>query len=271
MKTIIKSLLFLSVLLQQVNAQADIRLYPSRLFFYQQEGLQQQKTVHLVNKSAKKVICLAEMLDWKRDSTGNKIYYPIGTLPTSGSSIMTVSQNTISLEPGEDKEITISMNMKNGETTFKNSMLFFTQVDTDTLQKGLKILIQLGVHLYSVPQKYVDKIIIVSNAIIKDTGGGPNLCFDIANTTRAIIDTEIKAEILNEEGEKQEESQKMHISSMPDDSFRVTIPFNKTSKLKNGSKIIVYIDNGFEHPLQMVEIPITSQNSDTNSFIGDYR
>lgn len=258
MKTILVSLLFSAVLFQQANAQADIRLYPSRLFFYQQEGLKQQKTVHLINKSTKKVVCLADILDWKRDSTGNKIYYPAGTLSTGASGFMSVQHKTISLEPGEDKEITVSMNMKPGETAFKNSMLFFTQIDTDTLQKGLKILIQLGVHLYSLPEKYVTKKITVSNAMLQDTGASPNLCLDISNTTQAVIDSEIKAEIVNEDSEKPEESIRVPFSSMPSDFFRVKIPFKKTNKFKNATKIIVYIDNGFEHPLQVVEIPFKS-------------
>lgn len=259
MKAILLSFLFLPALLQHANAQADIRLYPSRLFFYQQEGLIQKRTVHLVNKSLKKVVCMAEILDWKRDSTGNKIYYAAGTLSTSASAIMSVQQNTIILEPGEDKEITVSMNIKDGEEGFKNSMLFFTQIDTDSLKKGMKILIQLGVHLYSLPEKYAEKQIRVNSAKWQDKDDNSNLRLDISNITQSIIDTEIKAEIYNEEGEKLEESKKVSISTMPDDFFRVNLPFIiKTNKLKNGSKIILYIDNGFEYPLQVVEIPFKS-------------
>ncbi len=255
MKALLLSFLFLPALLQHANAQADIRLYPSRLFFYQQEGLIQKKTIHLVNKSLKKVVCRAEILDWKRDSTGNKIYYAAGTLATSASRIMSAQHNTITLEPGEDKEITISMDMKNGEEGFKNSMLFFTQIDTDSLKRGIKILIQLGVHLYSLPEKYVEKQISVNSAKWQDKNDNPAIRVDLSNITKAIIDTEIKAEIFNEEGDKLDESSKMPISSMPEDSFFVTLPFTKTNKLKNGGKIILYLDNGFEYPLQVVEIP----------------
>jgi hypothetical protein len=255
MKTIVLLFFFCSMLVQGVIAQADIRLYPSRLFFYQQEGLVQTKTIHLVNRSAKKIVCRAEILDWQRDSTGNKIYYRENSLPSSASRMMSVQHNTIVLEPEEDKEITIRMDMKNGEAGFKNSMLFFTQIDTDSLRKGLKILIQLGVHLYSLPQKYVEKQVKVNKAIFQNKDSTTSLSLDISNLTQGVVDTEIKADILSEDGNRLDESKKVPVSSMPGDSFKVTIPFIKSNKLQNARKIIVYIDNGFEHPLQVVEIP----------------
>lgn len=258
MKTITLLFFFCSIVAQGVKAQADIRLYPSRLFFYQQEGLVQTKTIHLINRSAKKVVCRAEILDWQRDSSGNKIYYPESTLPSSASRIMSVQHNTIVLEPEEDKEITIRMDMKNGEAGFKNSMLFFTQIDTDSLRKGLKILIQLGVHLYSLPQKYVEKQVKINKATWQDKDSITSLHLDISNKTQGVIDTEIKAEIFSEDGNRLDESKKVPVSSMPGDSFRVNIPFIKTNKLQNARKIIVYIDNGFEYPLQVVEVPFKS-------------
>lgn len=258
MKTIYLLFFFCSILVEGVIAQADIRLYPSRVFFYQQEGRMQTKTIHLVNRSAKKIICRAEILDWQRDSTGNKIYYPENTLSKSASRIMSISHNTIVLEPGEDKEITISMDMKNGEDGFKNSMLFFTQIDTDSLRKGLKILIQLGVHLYSLPEKYVEKQVKVNKAALQNKDSISNLSLDISNITLGVIDTEIKAEIFSEDGTRLNESKKVPISSMPGDSFKVIIPFIKSNKFQNAHKIIVYIDNGFEYPLQVVEIPFKS-------------
>lgn len=237
------------------TAQADIRLYPARLFFYQQEGVVQQKSVHLINKSAKMVVCKAELLDWKRDTLGNKIYYPAGTLATSASNILSLMQNTITLMPGEDKEISIEMNSKSAANEFKNSMLFFTQIDMDSLKSGLKVLIQLGVHVYSLPQKYTDKQIKINNAVWLNKDDDSRLSMDISNATTAIIDTDMRAEIFNEDGDKLEQSSKISISSMPNDAYKVTIPFIKTNRLKHASKIIVYIDNGFEYPLQVVEIP----------------
>ncbi len=258
MKAMPLLLFFCSVLVQGAIAQADIRLYPSRLFFYQQEGLVQTKTVHLVNRSGKKIVCRAEILDWQRDSSGNKIYYPENTMSSSASRIMSVPHHTIVLQPEEDKEVTIRMDMKHGEAGFKNAMLFFTQVDTDSLHKGIKILIQLGVHLYSLPQKYVDKQVTVNKVTWQNKDSVTSLSLAISNQTLAVIDTELKAEIFNEEGTRLEESKKVPVSSMPGDSFRVTIPFIKTNKLQNAHKIIVYIDNGFEHPLQVVEVPFKS-------------
>lgn len=254
MKTLLFFFLLAGIACQEVSAQADIRLYPSRLFFYRQEGAVQQKVIHLVNRSAKRVVCRAEIVDWKRDSTGNKSYYFPGTLASSASSVMSVQYPMITLEPGEDKEVVVDMDMKL-ETGFKNAMLFFTQVDTDSLKRGLKILIQLGVHLYSLPERYTDKKITVRNASLLDTGNVRRLFFDISNTTQAIIDTDIKAEIRDSDGSKLDESAQLPVSSMPGDRYRVSIPFPKKTKLKNGSRIIVYLDNGMEHPLQVVEIP----------------
>lgn len=257
MKTLFLSLIAFAGFTIQARAQADIRLYPSRVFFYQQEGRIQQKTIHLVNKSTKKVVCRAELFDWKRDSTGNKVYYPAGTLPASGAGVLSVQHNTIVLQPGEDREITVSLDMKNA-SEFKNSMLFFTQIDTDSLKKGLKILIQLGVHLYSLPEKYVERQVKIDRATWQDTEDKLGVNLRLSNVTGAIIDTEIKAELVAKDGEQLGESGKIPVSSMPGDSFRIHIPFNKTNPIQNGSKIIVYIDNGFEYPLQVVEIPFKS-------------
>lgn len=250
--------LLFSVLTLHSYAQADIRLYPARVFFYTQDGMIQQKSVHIINKSNKTITCSIDLMDWNRDSIGMKKYYVLGFLSSTVKEMLSTNIKTIQLAPNEEKDIMIDLKLNNKNISFKNSMLFITQMDTDSTQKGIKILAQLGIHLYITNNKYLDKQLIVSDANIQKTEKGKTLKFNVHNKTKGVIDTDIKSELQDENGKTIEISKKLPISTMPNDKYTVQIPFTKMNMQNHAYKIILYIDNGYEFPLQVIEIPYKS-------------
>ncbi|PIH00830.1 hypothetical protein CS542_03425 [Pedobacter sp. IW39] len=64
--------------------------------------------------------------DWNRDSLGTKVYYDSNTLPLSNASWLTLSSNNVAVQPGENKQVNVSMTIPANADKLTTSMLFHT-------------------------------------------------------------------------------------------------------------------------------------------------
>ena len=133
---------------------------PSRLFFKGNPGETLSQQITFSNTSTVPVSFVSNIQDWNRDTAGNKMYFAKNSMPSSNANWITLSTNTLTVQPGETKLINVSMTVPAGRDEKKgltNSMLFFTQVKeqapkkTNNKQVGLTILLEVGVQIYHTP------------------------------------------------------------------------------------------------------------------------
>ncbi|KIO76136.1 hypothetical protein TH53_16595 [Pedobacter lusitanus] len=89
---------------QPVKAQA-ISFSPTRLFFKGNPGETLTETITISNSGKEPYEFITSIQDWKRDSLGNKIYFPMGTLASSNGRNIRLSSTNIKINPGEKKEL----------------------------------------------------------------------------------------------------------------------------------------------------------------------
>lgn len=155
--TILLTVFLLSVLLNPVKGQG-FSISPSRIFFSGNPGETVTQTITFGNSSDKALSFVSRIQDWDRDSLGNKIYYDSNTLPSSNAKWLTLSGNAVSVQPGENKQIIISLTIPADAKKLTNSMLFFTQVKEQEVQQkktekiGINVLMEVGIQVYYIPR-----------------------------------------------------------------------------------------------------------------------
>lgn len=141
-----------------VCAQA-LSFSPTRIFFKGNPGETVTENVTVVNSGTDVYEFVTRLQDWKRDSLGTKVYFPMGTLPNSNGKTISLSSTNFSLAAGEKKSFTISMRIPESQnnSVSTNSMLFFTQANpkesgkSDAMGIGIRLSIELGVQLFYTP------------------------------------------------------------------------------------------------------------------------
>nr|WP_262903633.1 hypothetical protein [Niabella beijingensis] len=142
----------------QVAAQG-VAVTPSRIFFNSTAGQLATERIRVSNTDSGILVLNATLKDWYRDSLGNKIYSDPGSLPASNAGWMRVDPLQLVLQPGESKEVTVSMKVPAAAKPVTNSMLFLTQVNErkpvmgiDKSGKKVAILIkvEIGIQLYNI-------------------------------------------------------------------------------------------------------------------------
>ncbi|MCD2421418.1 hypothetical protein LQ567_01495 [Niabella pedocola] len=153
---IAKSLLVL-LCFNRAGAQS-VAVIPSRIFFNSTAGQVATERIKVSNTDSGMIVLNAILKDWYRDSLGNKIYSDPGSLPASNASWMRIDPKQLILQPGESKEVAVSVQVPKDAKPVTNSMLFLTQVNERKPIKGIDrsgrkvdilIKVEIGIQLYN--------------------------------------------------------------------------------------------------------------------------
>lgn len=157
MKFLLSSLAFLSCCLT-AWAQTSLTVGPPRVYFVADAGVGQSQTVDVTNPSKDYTLELAVSLeDWKYSLYGDNLLHPPGTLPTSCSSWLSVSEPFFSLGPGETKQLNLNMQVPphiqfNDSVPVHTAMLFVTQLNPkqgpDKDGANIRIALRSGIKIY---------------------------------------------------------------------------------------------------------------------------
>lgn len=148
------------VFFNQRQAYSQVSVSPSRLFFEGKSGDMVSQTVIISNAGYKDYEFRVSLKDWKRDSSGVKIYEEPGRLLNSNANQVKLNESLIVLKPGESKKIPVFMQIPESklysDTISSNSMLFFTQLvkeeqETNVPGIGIKVGYEYGVQLFYTP------------------------------------------------------------------------------------------------------------------------
>jgi hypothetical protein len=265
---VISSIFLMLLLMTRISAQ-EISVSPSRLFFIGVAGQTYSQQVLLHNSGSEKAIFRSGLMDWKRDSLGNKVYAPAGTFQGSNASWVEVRPNIVEIEPGARKEVTVVLHVPKeeaGNTKLRNSMLFLTQVNAGKAKLptggktslGVLIKLEFGLHVYyTPPTNQLKDMEFTALYLDRGTAAGAQkrVAVKIKNTGNVVVDGHLKLELTNKGNGKDLKLPLQALSMLPGDEQVVyqELPDN----LQGDYLLVALLDNGEETNLKVAKKDVT--------------
>lgn len=252
-------------------AQGGFLAKPTKLYFNPAPASQQKQSITLRNTSDDAVILECSLQDWKRDSIGNKVYSNPGSLSNSCSKFLKVAPEVISLQPGEEKEIEITLSAPTDSLKQAlNAMLMLTQVNEKRAEKSkivqtqIVVRMQIGVHVYFEPSNLEQKDVDLQRLFFAKNGTAlkedllaneRGLISEIANIGQLVAEGKLRLELNNVQTQQVWKLEEKEFNSMPGDQLQ--IPFTLPTGLPKGSyNILAMLDLGANLPLKIIEAQI---------------
>lgn len=242
------------------QAQIGFQVSPAKLYFTQKGTSEQTLLLHLTNPMDTRLILQATCADWRRDSTGDKVYFPAGSLPTSCCSLVRVTPSTIELAPGEQRDVLVSLvsDQPAKAGVIRNGKLLLTQSNEQEVArlKGASQFIikaQIGVHVYVIPDDNSPSDIAITGMDIAKSGPQYQVKVQVRNTGGTLLESQLRLEYLNLETMQEVKTEAVPVNTMPNDVFRIvaTVP----ATLAAGKYLIVAVlDSGPSQALKVAEL-----------------
>lgn len=245
------------------QAQIGFQVSPARLYFTPRGTTEQTLRLHLTNPMDTRLVLQASCSDWRRDSTGEKVYYPAGALPTSCCSLVKVIPSTIELAPGEQRDVLVTLAASQPATSgeIRNGMLLLTQSNEQEVArlKGASQFIikaQIGVHVYVLPTESTKADIAITDMRIAKVGKQYHVKVHIRNGGGTLLESQLRLEYLNLATMQEVKADAMPINTMPKDDYSVMAQVPAT--LPAGKYLIVaVVDSGPSQTLKVAELEAT--------------
>lgn len=251
-----------------VWAQGGFQVQPSKLFFHEQNGTLTPARLLVKNPSPVPMVVRASCADWTRDSTGNKQYFAPGAMPTSCCPYLLVQPETVELQPGEEKEVIVTLRPTGravGE--LRHGMLFLTQANEHELAASQKVTasvifrMQIGVHLYQIPSTAKNRSLVIDTLALppanKATPAGqpasPQVRVRVRNAGDLNAESTLRIELTNLQTAQETKLSPVDINTLPND--RIWVAAEVKERLPKGRYLVVAIlDSGPDIPLQVAEL-----------------
>jgi len=251
----------------QLLLAQEISVSPARIFF-KGSGTEQthSQTVLLHNNGSEAVVFKSSTSDWKRDSIGNKIYFPAGSLPSSNASWVEVQPNIIQIPPHSRKEVTVLLHVPKGasaKSEIAHSMLFLTQLNAQPSRQasngktniGVMVKLEFGIHVYYTPPmteiKDLEFMNVTEKEVIVDSRAIHRVEVKVKNTGNVVTDGFLRFEVTEKKSGKELKFPEKPISMLPGDeqSIYLDMPAN----LKGSYLIIALLDSGEQTNLKVAK------------------
>lgn len=244
-----------------------ISVSPSRLFFKGQPGETVTQIVTFSNTSKSELNFISSIKDWDRDSTGIKLYYPAGRLPVSNAKWLSLASSSVSLAPGEVREVSLNMKIPEdgGAARLTNSMLFFTQVkpqnkvNARNANMGVDILFEMGIQVYHVPEGLspgdLEFLAFEERAAASATDTLKTMAVKIRNSGNINKDAYVRFELTNKTSGEEIQMKPIAIAMLPKAEQWVNLDL--PAKLKGKFLVVAILDAGSQYDLKVAEKEIT--------------
>ncbi|WP_240938725.1 molecular chaperone [Arenibacter sp. 6A1] len=258
-------LLILCFLLQGVlYAQTGLSVTPPRVYYKADPGENSTQKITVSNVSKTNTLDLAISLgDWEYDAKGNNRMFPADSLANSCSSWVSITEdeNYFSLQPGESKDIEVSLTIPQSLSEgipVHTAMLYVTQMNPiDDVSKdgsNMKISVRSGIKLYHRRNVAKHKNIEIQNMFFEKESNKISIHFE--NKGNIWTDGIMYPELLNRETGKKTTLEHLIFYTMPGNyrETRLAVP----QDLEKGSyvaTIIMDFDN--DNSLEMAELSFT--------------
>jgi len=246
-----------------------ISIAPSRLFFSGEAGQTVSMSITFTNTSSQDIFFVSSVKDWDRDSTGNKRYYPMGTLKDSNAQWLTLSEGTLHLPPMETKKVAVHLTippLAKEEQKLTHSMLFFTQMKEQKQRQfkrgslGINVVMEVGIQIYHVPSglKRGDLTFLA----FEDRGYALNkadsvrhMALKVRNTGAINKDAVVRLELTNMATGKEVPLDPVPIAMLPEAEQWVALSL--PGKLHGRFLVVAILDAGSQYDLKVAEKEIT--------------
>ncbi|GAB3570435.1 hypothetical protein GCM10027578_26800 [Spirosoma luteolum] len=244
-------------------AQVGFQASPVRLYFEQHKPGDQTQVVHITNTEPRRLVLQAGCADWRRDSTGNKQFFPAGTLPASCCAMVQVSPSVIELGPGEKKDVLVTMRPTPDATRqgIRHGMLLLTQINEregmgPNATSQVVIRGEIGIHLYLTPAESAGPDIAIADMSVLTRGKEQQLVVLVQNKGGTLLESNLRLEYLNQDTMQEVKAAPVPVNTMPNDAIRVSAVVPAT--LPKGNYLVVAIlDSGPSLPLKVAELETT--------------
>ena len=241
-------------------AQVGFVVSPAKIYFNAKGAGEQTARLHLNNSSNTRLVLQAECADWRRDSTGTKVYSAAGSLPTSCCALVQVSPSIIELEAGEERDVLVTMRPGAAALSggLHNGMLMLTQTnehEAARLRGGSQFIIktQIGVHVYVLPEEAGPPAIAITGMQVARAGEDYSVNVKVHNTGGTLLESIVRLEYTNLETMEEVKAEPVPVNTMPKDAFSVVAAVPK--QLPPGKYLIVaMLDSGPGHALKVAEL-----------------
>lgn len=245
-------------------AQTGVSVSPPRLYFETDPGQSSTQKILVSNVSINNTLELAVSLgDWKYSNKGENLMFPADSLDTSCASWVSIPQqhNYFSLQPGEKKEIDVTLTTPNtltGETPVHTAMLYVTQMnpidDVDSQGANIRVSVRSGIKLFHKTLATQRRSIEIQNLLFNKKT--KRVEFHFENTGNIWADGIIYPELLNTETGQKTTIKPIVFYSMPDD-YRETDIILPADLEKGNYVATIIIDYGDENTIEMAELTFT--------------
>lgn len=245
------------------QAQYGFQVSPAKLYFTDSPTSEQTLRLHLNNSMDTRLVLQATCADWRRDSSGAKVYYPAGSLPTSCCSRVKVTPAVIELAPHEERDVlvTVLANTRSAQGTLRNGMLLLTQANEHETARlngksGVMIRVEVGVHLYVLPKESPQPDIAITGMDVAKIGERYQVKVQVENSGGTLLESKLRVEYLNLETMQELKAEPVPVNTMPKEAFNVSALVPST--LTKGKYLVVAIlDSGLGQTLKVAELETT--------------
>lgn len=262
-RNIFEALFFVSFFLsstQLLFSQVGISVSPPRVYYHLDAGETGSQKILVSNVSKAYPLNLSLTFnDWTYDDQGNNILLPPDSLINTCANWLTITGGTyLSLEPGEKKEIELTMIVpmqpKDNENV-QTAILFVTQMNPidGVNEKGaaIKINVRSGIKIYrkgSAPE--IKKLEIEKLSFDKEKN---SLALVFNNKGNVWINGDVKASLFNQTSGKETNLNTIEFYTLPDDHRIMYIPLDQ--KLDKGQYVAtVMLDYGDDNNIEAAEL-----------------
>lgn len=239
------------VLFNHQESYSQVSISPSRVYFEGKPGEMVSQTVIVSNSGDEVYEFRIGLKDWKRDSSGIKLYEEPGKLLHSNANQIKLNESIIVVKPGESKKVLVYMSIPESktypDTISSNSMLFFTQLVKDEQKTnvsgiGIKVGYEYGIQLFYTPYfakpgdlDFTEFDYIADNSKIKKSRG--NIRIKYKNTGQIHKTCILQVELTNKKTGEEIKLKSRDLAIMPID-FQI-IHLDLPADLIEGEYLVV--------------------------------
>jgi P pilus assembly chaperone PapD len=253
------AILFLS-LSQALFAQVGLSVSPPRVYYTLNPGETGSQKVLISNVSKEHPLNLSLTFgDWKYDTYGNNLMFPPDSLDNSCAGWLSLPGGTyLTLEPGENREIDLTMTVPAGigsDANVQTAMLFVTQMNpvdgVDAQGAAIRISVRQGIKIYrkgNAPE--VKKVDIENLAYDKESN---SLVLTFSNVGNIWINGSVNASLFNQTTGKESNIEAIDFYTMPGDRRIMSIPLLHVPE-KGKYTATVMLDYGDDTTIEAAEL-----------------
>jgi len=253
------AVLFLSVS-QVLFSQVGLSVSPPRVYYNLNPGETGSQKVLISNVSKEHSLNLSLTFgDWKYDTYGNNLMFPPDSLDNSCSGWLSLPGGTyITLEPGESREIDLTMTVPVGtgsDANVQTAMLFVTQMNpvegVDAQGAAIRINVRQGIKIYRKGRAPEVKRVEIENlAFDKETN---SLVLTFSNAGNIWINGRASASLFNQTTGKESNIAAIDFYTMPGNRRIMSIPLQHTLE-KGKYTATVILDYGDDTTIEAAEL-----------------